>query len=377
MAGIYIHIPFCKTRCIYCDFFSSASSGEKDNYINALCREIELRKDFLSGQEIRTVYFGGGTPSQLPVEDLKRIFDTLSCCELDTHASAMESTIEVNPDDVTEEYLRAVSPFFNRISMGVQSFQNKDLQFLNRRHTATQAINAITQCKKVGFENVSIDLMYGLPGQTAGEWKKNLEIAVSLQVQHISAYHLIYEEGTKLQLLLDKGKIKEVGEELSVLFYTELIQTLSKAGFIQYEISNFALPGYFSRHNSSYWDETHYWGLGASAHSYNGISRQWNVSSIHQYIRQINLGIVPAEIEMIDERMAYNDYIMTGLRTIRGIDLQTIESRFGLEKRVYCMQQASKHVLNKTLSLENETLRINGQGMFLSDGIMSDLMFVP
>ena len=381
MAGIYIHIPFCKTRCIYCDFFSSTSMQKKEDYIHALCREIELRKDYLEEQSIDTIYFGGGTPSQLSAADLEKILNTLSGRQTASGGTnpiaAKEITIEANPDDITEEYLSMIIRHFNRISIGIQSFQDKDLRFLNRRHSASQAIEAVKNCQEAGFKNISIDLMYGLPEQTLDEWKENLKTALSLGVQHISAYHLIYEEDTALYKLLEQNKVQEADEELSVKFFSEMIDVLTGAGFIHYETSNFALPGYISKHNFSYWTGEHYLGIGASAHSFNGISRQWNIDSIEQYIQQINENIIPAETEIINETTAYNDYVLTGLRTRQGINLQVIESRFGEIRRRYCEQQAQKHINNDTLLLEEGVLKISSKGMFLSDGIMSDLMFVP
>lgn len=376
MAGIYLHIPFCKTRCIYCDFFSSVSMKSKLNYVDALCKELELQRDYLQGQTVETIYFGGGTPSQLSREDFERIFQTLFACF--PVADDREITIEVNPDDLTPEYLHDLRELpFNRVSTGIQSFQDKDLRFLNRRHDAAQAIAAVGRIREAGFDNISIDLMYGLPGQTLEEWRENLSIALSLEVQHVSSYHLIYEKGTKLFRLLQQGKVRESDEELSNEFFSEMIERLTGAGFIHYEISNFGQAGCFSRHNSSYWTGAHYLGIGASSHSYNGSRRQWNVSAMHPYINGIAQGKIPAEMEEIDPRTAYNDYIITGLRTIWGISLDKIEQEFGRSRREYCLQQAQRHLRNGTLLQEGALLKVSKKGIFLSDGIMSDLLFAP
>lgn len=378
VAGVYVHIPFCKTRCVYCDFFSSVSMKNRRGYVDALCRELALRKDYLRGQAIHTIYLGGGTPSQLTGEELRLLFEAISSHYEVKNDFDQEITLEANPDDLTTAYLKELRELpFNRISIGVQSFHDKDLQFLNRRHNATQALEAIERIKAAGFENISLDLMYGLPGQTLEEWQNNLQTAIQTGVRHISAYHLIYEEGTPLYRLLQQGQVAECDEELSMLFFSEMIDRLTKAGFVHYEISNFALPGYLSRHNSSYWTGAHYLGVGPSAHSYDGKSRQWNVSSLPDYIKGIQEGIIPAEREEIDPQTAYNDYVLTGLRTARGIDLDKIERDFGRDKRIYCEQQAKRHLVSGTLQQENTGLFLSRKGIFLSDGIMSDLMFAP
>jgi oxygen-independent coproporphyrinogen-3 oxidase len=380
MAGIYIHIPFCRTRCVYCDFFSSVSSAKrKDAYLDAVCRELALRRDYLNGDAIKTVYFGGGTPSQLSPEDFSRIFHTLTDLFLHTsqEKSLLEVTLEANPDDISDAYPEALYKLpFNRISLGVQSLKNSDLSFLKRRHDAEKAVDAVKRCKDAGFENISIDLIYGLPGQTPDEWMHTLERVLHLGVQHISAYHLTYEKGTALYRLLETGKIRPVDEDTSVELFDRTIDTLTTAGFVHYEISSFGLPGYFSRHNTSYWTGEHYLGIGASAHSFDGVSRQWNVSSIEDYIRNISQDVVPAEVERIDSRTAYNDFILTGLRTVWGIDLTHIRFAFGEESHERCIRQAQRHLQRGTLVRDGETLRLSRKGLFLSDGIISDLLIV-
>lgn len=375
MAGIYIHIPFCAKRCLYCDFFSSTDMQFKTPYIQAIIREMELRKDYIDNEPIETIYFGGGTPSQLEKKDFEKIFDAINRI-FDT-SQCQEITLEANPDDMTPEYVASLQKLpFNRISMGVQSFQEKDLRFLNRRHNREQAIRAVALCKEHGISNINIDLIYGLPGQTLDEWSLNLEEAILLDVPHISAYHLIYEERTALYKLLKEGGITPVDEELSVSLFSTLINRLTKAGYLHYEISNFARPGYISQHNSSYWLGKKYIGIGAAAHSYNGSNRLWSVSSLPLYLKGIATETPAVEIEELDENTQYNDFIITRLRTMWGIQLQKIKELFGEEKWNYLKQQAEPYLQQDLLNLQNETLKLSKKGIFISDGIMSDLLWI-
>ena len=375
MAGIYIHIPFCAKRCLYCDFFSSTDMQFKTPYIQAIIREMELRKDYIDNEPIETIYFGGGTPSQLGEKDFEKIFDAINRI-FDT-SQCQEITLEANPDDMTPEYAASLQKLpFNRISMGVQSFQKKDLSFLNRRHNREQAIRAVALCKEHGISNINIDLIYGLPGQTLDEWSLNLEEAILLDVPHISAYHLIYEERTALYKLLKEGGITPVDEELSVSLFSTLINRLTKAGYFHYEISNFARPGYISQHNSSYWLGKKYIGIGAAAHSYNGSNRLWSVSSLPLYLKGIATETPNVEIEELDENTQYNDFIITRLRTMWGIQLQKIKELFGEEKWNYLKQQAEPYLQQDLLNLQNETLKLSKKGIFISDGIMSDLLWI-
>jgi oxygen-independent coproporphyrinogen-3 oxidase len=367
MAGIYFHIPFCKQRCSYCDFFSSTEVHLKEKYIDALCEELSERKAYLQ-ESVETVYFGGGTPTLLSSVDFEKIFHTLHF--IYGEDKNREITLEANPDDITQSYLESILHLpFNRFSLGIQSFDDHELQFLNRRHDAKSAIQAVEKLQHAGYGNISIDLMYGLPGQNIEIWKKNLHQAIDLQVQHISAYHLIYEEETPLYSLLKAGKISPVDEELSIRFFEMLIDTLTVAGFEQYEISNFARKGFQSRHNSSYWNGTHYLGIGASAHSYNGFSRQWNKKTF-----SANYQASDNEVEILDEKTAYNDFIITRLRTMKGIDLNELTTLFGESRKTYCLRQSQKSITNGLLSYENNCLKLTRKGIFISDSIMSDLM---
>ena len=375
MAGIYIHIPFCKRRCIYCDFFSTTQSEKKSAYVRALCRELEMRRDYVEGEEIETIYLGGGTPSQLTEEELKAIFSSIY--HIYKVKEDAEITLEANPDDLTPEYVAMLRQLpVNRISMGIQTFQEETLKLLHRRHTATQAIEAFRRCREAGFQNISIDLMYGLPGETLDTWKADLQQAIDLCPEHISAYHLIYEEGTALWKLREQHQVEEADEDLSVSLFTTLIDRLSEAGYQHYEISNFCLPGLHSRHNSSYWTSKKYLGCGPSAHSFNGVSRQWNVASLEGYIKGVEEGVLDYEVEELDLYTRYNDYVLTSIRTCWGMSLSKLRSEFGEELYRYCMRMAKPHEDQGVLENREGVLRLTRKGIFVSDGIMSDLMWV-
>jgi putative oxygen-independent coproporphyrinogen III oxidase len=375
MAGIYIHVPFCSKRCTYCDFFSSTNMQNKETYVDSVVKELELRKEYLSGEGIGTIYFGGGTPSQLDIRAFERIFETISrLYQVDEDA---EITLEANPDDMTPGYVEGIATLpFNRVSMGVQSFKDEDLHFLNRRHDIRQAFKAIALCKENGLINLSIDLIYGLPGQSMEDWQFNLSEAIRLDIPHLSSYHLIYEEGTPLFRQLHSGKVKPVMEELSVAMFTELIDTLADAGYEQYEISNFAKNKLYSRHNSSYWKGIKYLGVGPSAHSFDGKTRQWNVSSMTKDFKGIAAGFPDVEMEELDTKTSYNDFIITGLRTMWGVDLHELQKLYGEELLTYCMKQAAPHLKNGLLVNADSVLKLTRQGIFISDGIMSDLLYV-
>lgn len=375
MAGIYIHIPFCKTRCIYCDFYSTTRSELKERYVRALCRELEMRREYLRGEPIETIYLGGGTPSQLDEGDFLRIFETIRTVYGMEHCR--EITLEANPDDLTETYVAMLRHLpFNRISMGIQTFDDDTLKLLNRRHNAAQAIEAVGRCRRAGFANISIDLIYGLPGETDERWKQDLQQAVTLNVEHISAYHLTYEEGTRLYELLQARRIREVDEESSVRFFSILMDTLTDAGYEHYEISNFCRPGMHSRHNTSYWKGIPYLGCGASAHSFDRRTREWNVASIDEYIRALEDGHRLYETEPRDPDTAYNECVMTSLRTRQGLSLEEVEKEYGIVLRQYCTNMAQPYLKDGKLEIRGGRLRLTRDGIFVSDGIISDLMYI-
>ncbi len=398
MAGIYIHVPFCKTRCIYCGFFSTTSAEMMPQYVEAVLRELRDRRGYIAGQSVDTIYFGGGTPSQLPVAEVKRILDTIhiiynkegSICDAETNkgrevccgmrgtdgcgdagaGAEREITIEANPDDITPAWLQAVREAgVNRLSMGVQSFNDERLRFIHRRHTSSQAEKAVRMAQKAGFDNVSIDLMFGFPGQTLDEWKLDLDKAFSLGVQHLSAYSLMYEDGTPLARMLDEGKISEVDEELSLAMFETLVDAAASAGFRHYEISNFALPGKESRHNSSYWHGVPYLGVGAGAHSYSGTQRCFNPDSLGAYLS----GAQPVA-EWLTEQERYDEYVFTRLRTAEGISLADMRETFGAEAVSRLLADSSRHVSRGLLVSDGVSVRLSRKGIFVSNDVMSDLM---
>ncbi len=377
MAGLYIHIPFCKSRCVYCDFFSTTMLEERKRYINALCSELHMRKDYLN-ERIDTIYFGGGTPSLLHANWLHRILDTIHL--IYNVSPDAEITLEGNPDDLTPRYLQSIKDLgFNRLSMGIQTFDDRRLRFLRRRHSAAEAVQAVENAQAAGFDNISIDLMFGFPDETLEEWTDDLDKGISLHPQHISAYSLMYEEGTKLTRMLECKQVKEIDEEVSHRMYTTLIERLEQVGYERYEISNFCKPGYHSRHNSSYWNGTPYIGLGAAAHSYNRTSRQWNPSSLNVYCHGIESGEPLIELEHLDANVRYNERVMTGLRTAKGVCLDDIEREFNADMRNYCLRNAQPHIDSGRLATHttadgNTWLSLTAGGLFVSDDIMSDLM---
>ena len=334
-----------------------------------------MRRDYLQGAQIDTVYFGGGTPSQLEEKDFAKIFQTLQ--EVYGLEDALEITLEANPDDLTEAYVNTLRRLpFNRISMGIQTFDDETLRLLHRRHSARQAIEAVERCRQAGFRNLSIDLIYGLPGETEEKWQRDLEGALCLRPEHISAYHLTYEEGTPLHRLLQAHRVHEVDEDLSLRFFTRLTHTLRQAGYVHYEISNFCLPGYHARHNTSYWQGVPYLGCGPSAHSFDTQSREWNLASLDAYITGLENGQRPYEKEVLSSDTRYNEYVMTGLRTMWGISTDKILHDFGTDRLHYLRDMAAPHLRSGKLTEQEGILRLTEQGIFVSDDILSDLMFV-
>lgn len=341
----------------------------------ALCQEIDERKDYFENKQLGTVYFGGGTPSLLSSQQLELIFKTIKKNFI--IAPDAEITLEANPDDISVVFLQDLQTLgFNRLSIGIQSFDDDDLRVINRRHNAQQAFNAVKLAQAQGFDNISIDLIFALPNQTLEKWKKNLDIAFSLNIQHISSYNLIYEEGTVFYQKLQQGIFKETDDETSLEMYKMLIQEAEKNGFLHYETSNFALKGLHSIHNSNYWSGAPYLGIGAGAHSFNGKSRRWNISDNTAYIKGIEEGQALFELENIDQYTAYNEFVMTGLRTMWGCDLTKLEKRFGKDLLQYCMQCALSFLSNHQLLIEDNILTINKDSLFISDQIMSELMWI-
>lgn len=374
MAGIYIHIPFCKSRCIYCGFYSTTLLDLRKKYINAVCREMELRKNYIR-EPFSTIYLGGGTPSLLDEAELTQLFLYIyNVYDVDRNA---EITMECNPDDITPEFTNMLNRLpINRVSMGAQTFADSRLRLLHRRHNSDEVKHAVKLLREAGIKNISIDLMFGFPDESLSQWKEDISAALALNVEHISAYSLMYEEDTPLWKMLDTGKVKEIDEELSLTMFKELVCQLTDAGYEHYEISNFARPGYRSRHNSSYWHQVPYIGLGAAAHSFDLNSRQWNVANLKLYIEEINNGIIPMEREELDNDTTFNDIITTALRTSDGIDLNAMETRLGKRYRNTLISAAGKHIEQGLLEIRHDRLRLTSEGIFISDMVMSDLMIV-
>ena len=383
MAGIYIHIPFCRSRCIYCGFYSTTSLELRQRYVDALCREMEIRRQRseVRGENIETIYLGGGTPSQLTFDQLRQLFIYINkVYPLPSKPGGAEDrpeiTIEVNPDDVTVEFAAVLQQLpVNRVSMGIQTFDDQRLRFLRRRHTARQAIEAVSILRAAGIRNISIDLMYGFPGESLADWEADISAALVLNVEHLSAYCLMIEEGTPLYRML---KQHTGDEETERQMYEVLIDRLTTADYEHYEISNFARPGFRSRHNSSYWNGTPYIGLGAAAHSYDIRSRSWNVADIRQYIEGMERCERIFEEELLDDDTRYNDIVTVALRTREGIDLNALSEKY----RNYCIKNARRYLddglleLTSPLSPVTSHLRLTRRGLFVSDMVMSDLMMV-
>ncbi len=375
MAGIYIHIPFCRQKCYYCDFYKTVNTTLTEKFLSALKTEIIQRENYLENEEVETIYFGGGTPSVLTKTELYGIINFLS-----RHfkvSETVEITFEANPDDLSVEYLNDIySTGVRRLSIGIQSFQNEFLQKMNRRHDADQAIQAVENASKISFNDISVDLIYGLPGLKLEQWKADLELVFKLPVQHLSAYHLTYHKGTPFYTWLKKGTLKALKETESILQFETLVKLVKENGFEQYEISNFAKDGKYSKHNSSYWRGVKYLGLGPSAHSFNGVSRSWNVSQIESYIKAIDAGLPYSEEEILSDNNKYNEYILTRIRTIWGVSQYELEERFGTEKYNYFRINIDKYLNTGLIKLNKGIYNLTEKGMFVSDEIMSNLMFI-
>ena len=371
MAGIYIHIPFCKQACHYCDFHFSTSLKKKDLLLVALVKEMELRKHELKDQTVETIYFGGGTPSLLSNFEIQTILG--SVFENYNVVENPEITLEANPDDLTKDRIHELAETpINRLSIGTQSFFDEDLKLMNRAHNANEAKKCLEEATKY-FENITIDLIYGIPGLTNERWKENIETALSFNIPHISSYALTVEPKTALESFIKKGTVKNVDDDLAQEQFHMLIEKLEASGFVQYELSNFGKPNFFSKHNTSYWQGKSYLGIGPSAHSFNGTQRSWNVRNNSKYINALANDELPLEVENLTTVDQYNEYVMTGLRTICGVSLKRIEQDFGKSYKTYILKQSQKHIDQDLLYIDNDKLLITKRGKFLSDGIASDL----
>ncbi len=374
MAGIYLHIPFCKKACYYCDFHFSTSMRLKSDLLDALNKEMEQRKGYLT-ETIETVYFGGGTPSLLSADELQRLFDTLH--QHYTIAPGAEITLEANPDDLTPEKIKmlAQSPV-NRLSIGTQSFHDEALQMMNRAHNAQEATASIKNSQDAGFDNITIDLIYGIPNTSIAQWEDNLGRAFQLEVPHLSAYCLTIEPNTAFHKFVASGKLRPMADEAAGQQFEALMQATAQQQFIHYEISNFCKEGYYSQHNSSYWKGKKYLGIGPSAHSYNHHSRQWNVAHNKRYIDGINAGTPIAEQERIDTTTAYNEYVLTALRTIWGCVPTYINEQFGSRYLQYFNQQATKFFSDGLLEQQENKVVLTNRGKLLADQIAETFFIV-
>ncbi|MDX1365827.1 MAG: radical SAM family heme chaperone HemW [Arenibacter latericius] len=374
MSAIYIHIPFCKQACHYCDFHFSTSMGKKEAMIQALILELEMRKTDFSNEEVHTIYFGGGTPSVLEASEIEQVL--VAVHHHYNVVEAPEITLEANPDDLSEHKIKELaSTSINRLSIGIQSFFEDDLKLMNRAHDAKEAMDCITLATAY-FDNISIDLIYGVPGMSNEHWEANIEKALSFKIPHISSYALTVEPKTALKAFIDKGIIAPVDDELAEAHYHILVDKLTAAGYINYEFSNFGKEGYFSQNNTAYWQGKKYLGIGPSAHSYDGKQRGWNINNNAKYIKSITQNILPIETEVLSKTDRYNEYIMTGLRTIWGVSLDRIKADFGQEFHAYLLKQVEQKIKEELLVVKNNHLLVAPKGKFLSDGIAADLFIV-
>ena len=375
MAGIYIHVPFCKRKCGYCNFYSTTRLELKANYLQALQKELQQRRDYLNGEQVQTIYFGGGTPSLMEPAEIQSVIDTIK--QLHSVTDNPEITIEANPDDLTLAYISQLAQTsVNRLSIGIQSFDDEMLKLMNRRHTAQQAIYAVRNCQQAGFSNISVDLIYGLPQMTADDWRRQLDNVARLNVQHLSAYHLSYKEGTAFGLKLKQHKLEEVSEDESLEQFEILTDWAKTAGFEHYEISNFAKPRFRSRHNSSYWNRTIYLGVGPAAHSYNRTTRSWNTANTSEYIKGIESCSCVSEEEQLSPTDIFNDYVITALRTSSGIDMDYLEREQPRQMVEYLKHQADSFVADGKLEYSANHLKLTHSGIFVSDEIMESLIVV-
>lgn len=380
MAGIYIHIPFCKSACTYCNFHFLVSQKYIHEYVQAITKEIALRNEYLmpfcdiveGKPTIHTLYFGGGTPSQLSIEQLSTIFSAIK--ENYNFKQDIEITFEANPDDLNKEYLEALYYLgINRLSIGVQSFNSEDLKYLNRKHTPQKAIESIILAKETGFTNITIDLIYGIPTSNEKIWKQNIEMFLSFNLPHLSAYCLTVEPKTILDYKIRKNKTTSPDEILAIQQFKYLLEFMQLRNFHHYEISNFAKEGFYSKHNTAYWKGLPYLGLGASAHSYNGYSRQWNINNTTEYIKNINENILPFERECLTPNDKFNEYILTNLRTSWGCDLDEVYKRFGRDFYESLRDKMEPFISKGMLYLKDQKLLLSAEGKLIADAITSEL----
>ncbi|MDA9563393.1 radical SAM family heme chaperone HemW [Flavobacteriales bacterium] len=375
MAGIYVHIPFCKKACHYCDFHFSTTTNRQQEMVDSISKELVIRKDYLNQQPIETIYFGGGTPSLLTAAQLNQIIN-----QINTSFNVVEDaeiTLEANPDDLCKEKLIQLKKAkINRLSVGIQSFIDRDLKWMNRSHSATQAKQCITDAQEIGINNITIDLIYGIPQQSESEWQQNLGTALSLGIQHISSYCLTVEPKTALAHMVKKKEVKQVQDEVAAHQFTTLIDTLAAHGIEQYEISNFSVPGCESKHNTNYWRGVHYLGVGPSAHSFDGNSRQWNVANNNKYLSSIAENTVNFEQEELTEIQKYNEYVLTTLRTKWGIDKKYVLTQFSNEIVDFFQKEAQKQIKNGVLNKIDHHYVLTAKGKFLADRIASDLFYI-
>jgi oxygen-independent coproporphyrinogen-3 oxidase len=395
MAGIYLHIPFCKQACFYCDFHFSTSLKKKDELISCMQKELVLRKDELQNETIETIYFGGGTPSLLSTEEIQSLLDTIE--ENFSVIESPEISLEANPDDLSDAVILelAKSPI-NRLSIGVQSFFEEDLKSMNRAHNANEAKNCLSMATR-HFDNITVDLIYGVPNMTNERWKENLQTLFDFGINHISSYALTVEPKTALDSFIKQGKYPKLEEQLAREHFETLVEETQKQGFVHYEISNFGKPNYFSKHNTSYWQGKKYIGIGPSAHSFNQTHRSWNVSNNGKYIKSLQENVLPNEVEALTINDQFNEYIMTGLRTIWGVSLSRIENEFGIDFKKRLLKVAEKYIQEGLLVISSETkqsivdgeitsliplgndnnvLKTTSKGRFLADGLASELFIL-
>lgn len=370
-----MHIPWCRKVCIYCDFHFSVSMKNREQLTGCMIRELDLQRDYLGNESIETIYFGGGTPSVLKPGELLQLIQCIN--SLYKVSDDPEITLEANPDDLAPEYLHDLLQIgINRLSIGVQSFFDDDLKWMNRRHNGKQAVLSIENSIKAGFENINIDLIYGLPGQTNRKWAENLAIGFDNQIKHLSAYNLTLEPKTVYAYRIRKGLMREPDEKAGIRHFRQVMNMAGKYGFIHYEISNFCLPGFMSRHNTSYWLQKPYLGIGPSANSYNGTSRQWNLRNNSLYIKSLTEGTIPCNFEVLRPYEKYNEYVMTGLRTMWGVDPKLIQKLFGLQYNLLFMNEAEKLFAEGKLEKHGRQIRLTGSGKLFADDIISKLFAI-